>query len=56
MQFVETKAKNDGYTAIRLDAFSANPKSLELYQGLGYSLAGQVYFRKGMFYCFEKVI
>ena len=56
MQFVETKAKNDGYVVIRLDAFSLNPKALKFYQRLEYTLAGQVYFRKGMFYCFEKRI
>lgn len=56
MQFVEIKAKDDGYLTIRLDAFSSNPKAIGFYQGLGYRLAGQVDFRKGMFYCFEKNI
>lgn len=56
MRFVETKAKNDGHVAIRLDAFSGNPKSVGFYERLGYSSAGQVYFRKGLFYCFEKNI
>ncbi len=56
IQFAETKSKDDGYAAIRLDAFSGNPKALKLYRRLDYTLAGQVYFRKGMFYCFEKSI
>lgn len=54
MQFAEIKAKNSGHVAIRLDAFIDNIKSIKFYQGLGYKLAGQVHFRKGVFYCFEK--
>jgi GNAT superfamily N-acetyltransferase len=54
MEFAEEKARELGYGAVRLDAFTANPRALRLYQGLGYHDAGAVTFRKGVFRCFEK--
>lgn len=54
--FVENKAKNEGYKTIRLDAFSYNQNALGLYRALGYHLAGSINLRKGLFYCFEKMI
>lgn len=54
MRFAETWACARGYEAIRLDAFSANPRALRLYRGLGYRDAGGATFRKGPFRCFEK--
>ena len=56
MQFAETWARANGYGTIRLDAFSANPRALRLYRGLGYRDAGGASFRKGLFRCFEKAI
>ena len=56
MRFAEERAGELGYGAIRLDAFSANPRALRLYQRLGYHDAGCVTFRKGIFRCFEKSI
>jgi GNAT superfamily N-acetyltransferase len=54
MRFSETWARTNGYGGIRLDAFSANPRALRLYRGLGYRDAGGASFRKGPFRCFEK--
>lgn len=54
MRFVELRARRLGYGAIRLDSFTSNPRSLRLYQRLGYREAGPVTFRKGLFRCFEK--
>ena len=54
MGFAEGRERANGYGAIRLDAFSANPRALRLYHGLGYRDAGGVTFRKGLFLCFEK--
>jgi GNAT superfamily N-acetyltransferase len=54
MRFAEERARELGYTVIRLDAFTANPRALRLYHGLGYHDAGCVTFRKGVFRCFEK--
>lgn len=43
-----------GYSSVRLDTFSGNPKAIRLYESLGYRRAGKVFFRKGEFYLFEK--
>jgi GNAT superfamily N-acetyltransferase len=56
MSFAETRARELGFGAIRLDAFAANPAALRLYRGLGYREAGGVTFRKGPFRCFEKAL
>jgi len=54
MGFAEERARELGYGAIRLDAFTANPRALRLYHGLGYRDVGAVTFRKGVFRCLEK--
>jgi GNAT superfamily N-acetyltransferase len=54
MRFAERRAAELGYSVIRLDAFTANPRALRLYEALGYRDAGAVTFRKGIFRCFEK--
>lgn len=56
INFTEKYAKDNNYSSIRLDAFSKNPKALQLYENLGYHKAGTVQFRKGLFICFEKEI
>ena len=43
-----------GFSSIRLDAFSKNPYALKLYNKLGYQKCGEVTFRKGVFFCYEK--
>jgi RimJ/RimL family protein N-acetyltransferase len=52
--YVDEYAQNHGYRSLRFDAFSENPISLGLYRALGYRERGQVRFRKGLFFCFEK--
>jgi len=54
MRFAELRARQLGFRALRLDAFTSNPRSLRLYAGLGYRDAGPVTLRKGLFRCFEK--
>ncbi len=54
MEFVEDMAKDGGYEAIRLDAFPQNPSAVALYENLGYRKAGTVWFRKGLFFLYEK--
>jgi ribosomal protein S18 acetylase RimI-like enzyme len=56
MVCVEEYAKNNGLQSIRLDTFSKNPAALKLYTSLGYKKTGEVNFRKGLFYLFEKVL
>lgn len=54
MAFIEMTLKNGGVKVIRLDAFRENPAALHLYEKTGYRRVGQVNFRKGIFYLFEK--
>lgn len=54
MLYAESILKDGGIDSVRLDAFSQNPAALRFYGKLGYSKVGQVNFRKGLFYLFEK--
>jgi GNAT superfamily N-acetyltransferase len=54
MACAEEQARARGYNLIRLDAFSKNPKAIRFYKKLGFRQAGEVRFRKGVFFCFEK--
>jgi GNAT superfamily N-acetyltransferase len=56
MRAAENTAQRLGYDALRLDAFTLNPRALNLYRGLGYNDAGSVKLRKGVFRCFEKAL
>lgn len=56
MQYAETMIKSCGYDMIRLDAFSQNLSAMKLYEGLGFRYAGEVNFRKGLFYLMEKAL
>ncbi len=56
MMFAERHARTAGYGSIRLDAFTLNPRALRLYERLGYAARGTVRLRKGLFWCFEKVL
>jgi GNAT superfamily N-acetyltransferase len=56
MTFAEQRARIEGYESVRLDAFTLNPRALRLYAGLGYATRGTVRLRKGLFWCFEKVL
>ncbi|MCL1963435.1 MAG: GNAT family N-acetyltransferase [Firmicutes bacterium] len=54
MLAAETLLQRQGIESIRLDAFSQNPAALKLYEKLGYAKTGEVHFRKGLFFLFEK--
>ena len=56
MARAEALAKQMGFCALRLDAFSANPAALALYDRLGYRRTGSAPMRKGPFVCFEKLL
>ncbi|MDR2713197.1 MAG: GNAT family N-acetyltransferase [Clostridiales bacterium] len=56
MDFAEQWGRDQGFSTLRLDTFTTNPRALRLYQSRGYHLAGQVLFRKGLFNCYEKKI
>lgn len=54
MMAAESIVKQLGGESVRLDAFSQNLISNKLYQKLGYDKVGEVRFRKGLFYLYEK--
>ena len=54
MDYLEQAVLDRGLYAIRLDAFSLNPSALKLYESRGYEKAGEIRFRKGLFYLYEK--
>ena len=54
MDYLEGEALSRGARAIRLDAFSQNPAALRLYESRGYEKAGEIRYRKGLFYLYEK--
>lgn len=56
IKFAEKFGRDNNYHTIRLDAFSENKHALNLYKKNGYQLRGIVTFRKGEFYCFEKIL
>ncbi len=54
MLLVEEMLLSDGIESIRLDAYSLNPIAMNMYKKLGYLKVGEVMWRKGLFYLFEK--
>lgn len=54
MDYLERETLSRGVYAIRLDAFSQNPAALRLYTSCGYEKAGEIQYRKGVFYLYEK--
>jgi ribosomal protein S18 acetylase RimI-like enzyme len=55
MDFAESYAAQHGYASVRLDAYTANERSVDLYRRRGYREVGQVRFPRGElpFWCFE---
>lgn len=56
MDYVESSLRKRGFDSVRLDAFSENPAALRLYEKRGYEKVGEVRFRKGLFYLYEKTL
>jgi ribosomal protein S18 acetylase RimI-like enzyme len=54
LAFTERFARERDCASIRLDAFIPNDAALALYEKNGYIRRGEVSFRKGRFYCYEK--
>jgi len=56
MKFAEDYAVRNGYTSIRLDAYSGNKAALDFYINRDYHEVGEVFFPKRQlpFKCFEK--
>lgn len=57
LRLSEKFLRERGYRCIRLDAFPQNPAAIHLYESAGYRRTGEiVQFRKGIFYCYEKLL
>lgn len=58
MEFAELHAARSGYASVRLDAYTGNPRSVELYRRRGYREVGQIHFpRRALpFWCFELIV
>lgn len=54
MDFLEQHVLARGIRAIRLDAFPQNPAAIGLYESRGYEKAGEITYRKGLFFLYEK--
>jgi len=56
MDFAEHHAAINGYSSIRLDSYTGNPRAIRFYENRGYAKRGEVYFpgRVLIFYCYEK--
>ncbi|WP_319561105.1 GNAT family N-acetyltransferase [Marispirochaeta sp.] len=56
ISFALEHAAENGYTALRLDAFPPNKTAVAMYEKRGFTRAGYVQFRKGRFVLLEKVL
>ena len=54
LKHIDEEALKEGFSSIRLDVFTKNPRAEKLYENAGYSYAGDAYFRKGKFLLMEK--
>lgn len=54
MDYLEDLLRGKGCRDLRLDAFSRNPYALRLYEKRGFRKAGEVNWRMGLFYLYEK--
>lgn len=54
MEALEAETRSRGIRAIRLDVFPQNPAALHLYESRGFVKAGEIVYRKGLFYLYEK--
>jgi ribosomal protein S18 acetylase RimI-like enzyme len=58
LDFAEEYAMNKGYSSIRLDAYSGNPRAIEIYEKHQYKRVGQIClpWRNLRAYCYEKIL
>lgn len=56
LSHIERQAAGQGIQCLRLDVFSQNPFSLQLYSHAGFYKTGEANWRKGFFYLMEKEI
>ncbi len=61
LEMCEEYGREQGYTAMRLDAFSENPAAVRLYEKNGYERAGELIFDfkpegHQLYYCYERLL
>lgn len=56
LKHIDETALKEGFSSIRLDVFTKNPRAVKIYENAGYSYVGDAYFRKGKFLLMEKLI
>jgi ribosomal protein S18 acetylase RimI-like enzyme len=56
LAFAEACAGRKGFEAVRLDMFKQNRRAVAFYKKHGYITRGTVQFRKGEFFCAEKIL
>jgi protein-tyrosine phosphatase len=58
MTFAEGLAEKDGYTSIRLDAYTGHERTRRFYERRGYQVRAEVFFpqREMPFWCFERKV
>ncbi len=61
LEFAEYLAQEQGYTGIRLDAFSGNPSALKFYETRGYNKKGEIFISTKplgheTYFCYEKLL
>jgi GNAT superfamily N-acetyltransferase len=58
MHFATEQGRKQGFSCIRLDAYTGNPRSTLFYRHLGYTVVGQVFFPRRVlpFDCMEKLL
>lgn len=56
MEFIESFTKNMGISSLRADTNFDNPGMLRLFDKMGYTYCGEVFFRGGARKAFEKVL
>jgi ribosomal protein S18 acetylase RimI-like enzyme len=58
MDFAEQYGTDNGYSSVRLDAFSTHERVLKFYMNRGYQKRGEVFFpgRISPFFCYEKLL
>ncbi len=59
MDFAENRAKEKGYTSVRLDTFSQNKRNQRFYEKRGYKKLDDIFFPKQSeypFHCYELIL
>lgn len=56
LKFAEEVCRKNNCRSVRLDTFTQNAVAVGLYKSSGFKIAGEVLWRKGIFYLMEKML